>query len=137
MRRVQPQAGFTLLEIMVVVFILGLLVTLVAPPIMHHVVDAKRTKAAADVKQIAESLQLFKLDNNVYPSTAGGLQALTQPGKPPNGNPDGYLRTVPIDPWGNPYAYFSDGARFLVKSYAADGQEGGEGDNADIVSNEF
>ena len=133
MRRLHSQTGFTLIEIMVVVFILALLVTLVAPKIMGQTVKAKRAKAAADVALISESLHLFKRDKGVYPSTADGLQALTQPGKPPNGNPDGYLSSVPVDPWGHAYAYFTDGSRFLVKSYGADGREGGEGENADVV----
>lgn len=137
MRRVQSETGFTLIEIMVVVFILGLLVTLVAPNIMGQLIKSKRTKAAADIKGIAESLQLYKLDNGSYPSTAEGLQALTQPGKAPNADPNGYLKKSPVDPWGNPYVYFTDGSRFIVKSYAADGQEGGEGENADIVSDDF
>lgn len=138
MHRRHSRAGFTLLEIMVVVFILGLLVTLVAQKIMGRIVDAKRTKAATDVKTISESLHMFKLDNGFYPSTADGIQTLVQPGgKAPNPNPDGYLNKLPIDPWGNPYAYFSDGQRYVVKSYGADGQEGGEGEKADIVSDDF
>src|SRR5262249_20307590 len=132
------QAGFTLLEIMVVVFILGLLVTLVAPKIMHAGDQAKRTKAGADVKAISESLQMFKLDNGFYPSSADGLQMLVQPtGKAAHANPEGYLPKLPIDPWGNPYAYFTDGVKFLVKSYGADGQEGGDGEKADIVSDDL
>ncbi len=136
MPRVRSEAGFTLLEIMVVVFILGLLVTLVAPNIITRAAQARRTKAGAEVKVIAQAVQLFKLDNGVYPSTGDGLEILTKPGRAPNANPDGYLPRVPVDPWGNQYAYFSDGHRFLVKSYGADGQEGGEGENADIASDE-
>ena len=133
MRRLRSQSGFTIIEITVVVLILGLLVTLVAPRIMGQMIKDKRTKAGGDVAGIAEALHLFKADHGFYPSTADGLQALTQPGKPPNGNPDGYLSSVPVDPWGNAYAYFTDGSRFLVKSYGADGREGGEGENADVV----
>ena len=133
MRRMKSSAGFTLIEIMVVVFILGLLVTLVAPKIIGRTDDARRTKAGADVKAIEEALHLFKLDNGFYPSTADGLNALvTRPANARNFNPDGYLDKVPIDPWGNPYAYFSDGVDVVIKSYGADGQEGGEGKNADI-----
>jgi general secretion pathway protein G len=137
MHRVRHNAGFTLIEIMVVVFILGLLVTLVAPKIIGRTDEARRTKAAADIKGITEALHLFKLDNGFYPSSGDGLNGLVQ--RPPNAknfSPDGYLDKLPIDPWGNPYVYFSDGQEFIVKSYGADGQEGGEGKNADIDSRE-
>ena len=111
MQRLRDRAGFTLIEIMVVVFILGLLVTLVAPKIIGRTDEARRTKALADVKGIEEALHLFKLDNGFYPSTAEGLNALVQrPANARNYSPDGYLDKLPIDPWGNPYAYFSDGA---------------------------
>ena len=133
MQRVRQRAGFTLIEIMVVVFILGLLVTLVAPKIIGRTDEARRTKALADIKGIEEALHLFKLDNGYYPTTGEGLQALVQrPANAKNYNPDGYLDKLPIDPWGNPYSYFSDGQEFIIKSYGADGQEGGEGKNADI-----
>jgi len=135
MQRLRASAGFTLIEIMVVVFILGLLVTLVAPKIIGRTDEARRTKALADVKGIEEALHLFKLDNGFYPTTDQGLQALvTRPSNARNYSPDGYLDKLPIDPWGNPYAYFSDGQDYIVKSYGADGQEGGEGKNADIDS---
>jgi general secretion pathway protein G len=134
--RVASHAGFTLIEIMVVVFILGLLVTLVAPRIVGRTDEARRTKAAADVKGIEEALHLYKLDNGSYPTTDQGLQALvTRPetgNVPRRWNPDGYLDAVPVDPWGNPYAYLSDGNAYTLKSYGADGAEGGEGKYADI-----
>ncbi len=133
MQRVRDDSGFTLIEIMVVVFILGLLVTLVAPKIIGRTDEARRTKAMADIKGIEEALHLFKLDNGFYPSTTEGLQALVQrPANARNFSPDGYLEKVPVDPWGNPYAYFSDGQEIIIKSYGGDGQEGGEGKNADI-----
>jgi general secretion pathway protein G len=133
MQRLRGSAGFTLIEIMVVVFILGLLVTLVAPKIIGRTDEARRTKAMADIKGIEEALHLFKLDNGFYPSTTEGLQALVQrPANARNFSPDGYLEKAPVDPWGNPYAYFSDGQEFIIKSYGGDGQEGGEGKNADI-----
>ena len=132
------ERGFTLIEIMVVVFILGLLVTLVAPRIVGRTDEARRTKAAADVKGIEEALHLYKLDNGNYPTTDQGLQALvTRPetgNVPRRWNPDGYLEQLPIDPWGNPYAYLSDGNTYTLKSYGADGTEGGEGKYADIDS---
>ena len=135
MERLRASAGFTLIEIMVVVFILGLLVTLVAPKIIGRTDEARRTKALADVKGIEEALHLFKLDNGFYPTTDQGLQALvTRPSNARNYSPEGYLDKLPIDPWGNPYVYFSDGQDYIVKSYGADGQEGGEGKNADIDS---
>ncbi len=135
MQRLRSTAGFTLIEIMVVVFILGLLVTLVAPKIIGRTDEARRTKALADIKGIEEALHLFKLDNGYYPTTAEGLQGLVQkPANARNWNPDGYLDKLPVDPWGNNYVYFSDGQEYIVKSYGADGQEGGEGKNADIDS---
>jgi general secretion pathway protein G len=135
MQRLRVSAGFTLIEIMVVVFILGLLVTLVAPKIIGRTDEARRTKALADVKGIEEALHLFKLDNGFYPTTDQGLQALvTRPSNARNYSPEGYLDKMPVDPWGNPYVYFSDGQDYIVKSYGADGQEGGEGKNADIDS---
>jgi general secretion pathway protein G len=138
MQRLRDQVGFTLIEIMVVVFILGLLVTLVAPKIIGRTDDARRTKAAADIKGIEEALHMFKLDNGFYPSTADGLAGLVKPsGNARNFNPDGYLDKVPIDPWGNPYVYFSDGNKFSIRCYGADGQEGGEGKNADIRSEDL
>ncbi len=133
MRRLRSQPGFTAIEVTAAVFVLGLLVIIIAPRIMGQTIKDKRGKAAADIASIAESLHLFKTDHGVYPSTADGLQALTQPGQPSHGNRDGYLATVPVDPWGNAYAYFTDGSRFLVKSYGADGREGGDGENADVV----
>lgn len=135
MRRLRASAGFTLIEIMVVVFILGLLVTLVAPKIIGRTDEARRVKAMADIKGIEEAMHLFKLDNGFYPTTDQGIQALvTRPSNARNYNPDGYLDKLPIDPWGNPYVYFSDGQNYIIKSYGADGQEGGEGKNADIDS---
>jgi general secretion pathway protein G len=135
MRRFTPQAGFTLIEIMVVVFILGLLVTLVAPRIIGRTDEARVTKAKADIKAIEEALNMFKLDNGFYPSSAEGIAALVQP--PPRAkrfNPDGYLPKVPTDPWGNEYLYQSDGRNIVIVSLGADGVEGGEGYNADIDS---
>ena len=135
MRRLSQQAGFTLIEIMVVVFILGLLVTLVAPRIIGRTDEARVTKAKADIKAIEEALNMFKLDNGFYPSTAEGIQALVQaPPRARKFNPDGYLPNIPHDPWGNEYVYMSDGRNVVVMSLGADGVEGGEGYNADIDS---
>jgi general secretion pathway protein G len=132
------EMGFTLIEIMVVVFILGLLITLVAPRILGRTDEARQTKAAADIKGIEQALSLYKLDNGLFPTTEQGLQALVTP--PTSGpparrwNPDGYLEKLPIDPWGQPYVFQSDGSRYVVLSFGSDGIEGGAGANADIDS---
>ena len=138
MKRLQAQNGFTLIEIMVVVFILGLLATLVVPKIIGKSDEARRVKAKADVKAIEEALHLFKLDCGFYPSTGQGLDALVAGGGVAcrKFSPEGYLDKVPLDPWDHRYVYFSDGQNIIVKSYGADGQEGGEGKNADIDSRE-
>ena len=94
--------------------------------------EDRQRKAMEDIKDIEEALHLFKLDNGVYPSTSQGLRALVErPGGATN-TPDAYLVGMPRDPWGNPYAYFGNGRDFIIKSYGADGREGGEGENADI-----
>src|SRR5882762_4817294 len=117
MRRMTLQAGFTLIEIMVVVFILGLLVTLVAPRIIGRTDEARRTKAKADIKAIEEALNMFKLDNGFYPSSGEGIAALVQaPPRARRFNPDGYLSKVPVDPWGNEYLYQSDGRDVIIVS---------------------
>jgi general secretion pathway protein G len=133
--------GFTLIEIMVVVFILGLLVTLVAPRVMGRTDEAKRTKAAADLRAVQQALNLYRLDNGGYPTTDQGLQALVT--KPQSGtiprrwNPDGYLEKVQADPWGHPYIYISNGDHYTLKSFGADGEEGGEGKYADLDSRDL
>lgn len=132
------QSGFTLIEIMVVVVILGILAALVVPQVMSRPDQAKVTVAKGDIKAIAASLDMYKLDNQAYPSTQQGLDALV---KKPSGNPqprnwnkDGYLKKLPVDPWGNTYLYLSPGTRGKIDLYSlgADGQEGGEGGDADI-----
>jgi general secretion pathway protein G len=135
MRRLTAQVGFTLIEIMVVVFILGLLVTLVAPRIIGRTDQARHTKALADIKAIEEAMHMFKLDNGFYPSTSEGIAALVSP--PPrarNFNPDGYLPQMPKDPWDHDYIYSFDGRDIHIWSLGADGVEGGEGANADITN---
>jgi general secretion pathway protein G len=133
MRRLSTSAGFTLIEIMVVVFILGLLATLVAPKIIGRTDDARRTKAAADIKAIEQALQLYKLDTGAYPRE---LRELVEPS---GGawNPEGYLDKEPVDPWGVGYVYATDGQAYVIKSYGADGSDGGEGKNADISSEDL
>ncbi|MGH7962728.1 MAG: type II secretion system major pseudopilin GspG [Candidatus Binatia bacterium] len=133
--------GFTLIEIMVVVFILGLLATLVAPRVIGRTEEARRTKAMADLRAVEQALHLYKLDNGVYPSTEQGLKALvTRPESgvvPARWNPDGYLEKVPLDPWGHPYLYLSNGDRYTLKSLGADSEEGGEGKYADLDSHDL
>lgn len=130
--------GFTLIEIMVVMVILGLLVAIVAPNIMGRSDQAKVTVAETQLSNIANALDLYRLDNSHYPSTQQGLEALvsrpTGSPEPKNWNPDGYLKSVPEDPWGAEYQYVSPGTEgpYDLYSYGSDGQPGGEGDAADI-----
>lgn len=133
----KAQAGFTLIEIMVVVMILGLLAALAAPKFLSFGDKAKHEAARTQVKALADAVQLFKLDNGRYPSNGEGLAALMPPppGDLPRYNPDGYMGDLPReDPWGHPYTYTTDGHHFLVVSYGADGTPGGEGFDADIDS---
>ncbi|TBW56012.1 type II secretion system protein GspG [Marinobacter halodurans] len=138
MKQLNRNAGFTLIEIMVVMVILGLLVAIVAPNILGRSDQARVTVAQTQMSNIANALDLYRLDNGSYPSTQQGLQALvTKPSgspEPKNWNPDGYLKSVPEDPWGNEYQYISPGVNgpYDLFSYGSDGREGGEGDAADI-----
>ena len=140
-KSLRRQAGFTLIEIMVVVFILGLLITLVAPRILGRTDEARQTKAAADIKSIEQALQLYKLDNGFYPTTDQGLESLVVPPTsgmvPRNWNPEGYLGKLPVDPWQSPYVFQSDGVNYVIVSFGADGTEGGEGPAADIDSRDL
>jgi general secretion pathway protein G len=132
------QHGFTLIEIMVVVVILGILAAIIIPKISDRPEQARRTKAVMDIKSIETALSLYQMDTGSYPSTEQGLEALVE--KPTTGqipvsyNEGGYLKKVPLDPWKNPYIYVCPGAHgdFDLISYAADGEEGGEGKFADI-----
>ncbi|MCQ2030600.1 type II secretion system protein GspG [Stutzerimonas zhaodongensis] len=132
------QRGFTLIEIMVVVVILGILAALVVPQVMNRPDQAKVTVAKGDIKAIGAALDMYKLDNYSYPSTQQGLDALVKkPGgnpQPKNWNRDGYLKRVPKDPWGNEYQYLSPGTQgpYDLYSYGADGKQGGSELNADI-----
>jgi len=134
------QRGFTLIEIMVVIVILGILAALVVPNIMGRPDEARISAARSDIQAVSNALNLYKLDNYNYPSTDQGLQALiSKPAGSPeakNWNPDGYLAKLPKDGWGNEYLYLSPGAhgRFDLYSLGADGREGGEGVDQDIVS---
>lgn len=134
----RKQGGFTLIEIMVVVVILGILAALVVPQVMNRPDQAKVTVAKGDIKAIGAALDMYKLDNYSYPSTQQGLDALVKkPGgnpQPKNWNRDGYLKRVPKDPWGNEYQYLSPGTQgqYDLYSYGADGKQGGSELNADI-----
>jgi len=141
MRAIKPplrvnEQGFTLLEIMVVVVIIGLLVAAVAPQFIRQIDTAEINRARQDLRSIETSLNLYRLDNFRYPSTSEGLDALvTNPGENVAPNWKQYLREMPLDPWQQPYHYASPGQRggdFDVFTYGADRQEGGEGVNADI-----
>lgn len=132
--------GFTLIEIMVVVVIMGILAALVVPKLMGRTDDARVTAARQDIATVMQSLKLYKLDNQRYPTTEQGLKALIE--KPTVGpeargwKTGGYLDKLPKDPWGNPYQYLSPGIKGEVDvfSYGADGQAGGTGNDADIGS---
>jgi general secretion pathway protein G len=135
-------SGFTFIEIMVVVAILAILAALVVPRIMGRTDDAKRTAAKVQIRNIEGALQLYKLDNGVYPSTEQGLKALIE--KPSVGvvpkkwKLGGYLQKLPEDPWGNPYKYLSPApvqrGDYEIMSLGTDGEVGGEGVNADITN---
>jgi len=129
------EQGFTLLEIMVVVVIIGLLAAIVVPNFVGNIDKAAVSRAKQDIRGIETALNLYRLDNFKYPSTSDGLQALvTNPGEAAAPNWKAQLRKLPIDPWNHPYQYAYPGqhGEFDVFSYGADGQEGGEGINADI-----
>jgi general secretion pathway protein G len=132
--------GFTLIELMVVIVILGILAMYIGPKLMGRPEEAKRVKAKMDIASLETALKLYKLDNGMYPSTEQGLQALVEP--PETGNiprkwrEGGYLEKgkVPNDPWGNEFVYLSPGLNgdFDIISYGADGEPGGEAEGADI-----
>ena len=132
--------GFTLIEIMVVVVIMGVLAALVVPRLMGRTDDARILAAKQDIATLMQALKLYRLDNQRFPTTEQGLQALvTRPTMapiPPNWKTGGYLDRLNRDPWGNPYQYLSPGTRGEVDifSYGADGKSGGTGNDADIGS---
>ncbi len=132
--------GFTLIEVLIVVVILGIMATIIVPRIMGRPEEARRTKAIVDIKAIETALNLYKIDNGGYPSTEQGLNALVEKPSsgeiPPRWKDGGYLPKLPKDPWGNQYIYLSPGAQgeFDLMSYASDGEKGGEGKYADINS---
>ncbi len=135
-RLAQAEEGFTLIELMVVILIIGLLATIVVQNLRGATDKAKRIKAEADISAFKTALDRYYLDNGSYPTTDQGLPALVAApttGKIPADYPEGgYIEKVPTDPWGNPYFYQSDGNSYVLKSFGADGVEGGAGKNADI-----
>ena len=134
------QRGFTLIEIMVVVVILGILAGIVVPRLLDEPEKARRISAATQIRSFEEALSMFKLENGFYPSTEQGLRALVE--KPTSGRiparfkEGGYIKKIPLDPWGQEYRYLSPGAHgdFDLFSYGPDGESGGEGENADIAN---
>lgn len=134
----RTQRGFTLIEIMVVVVILGILAAVVVPRIMDNPGKARAAKAKQDIRQLESALELYKLDNFSYPNTQQGLEALvTKPSgdpQPKNYKQGGYIKSLPKDPWGNPYQFLSPGVKTEIDIFTlgADNQPGGEGEAADI-----
>src|SRR5512141_2748173 len=132
------QAGFTLIELMVVLVIIGVLAALIVADLLERADDARATAAKTDVNNLIQALKLYRLDNQRYPTSEQGLQALVakpnSPPVPPNWKP--YLDKLPNDPWGRPYQYLNPGVKgeIDVMSFGADGQPGGEGKDADIGS---
>ena len=125
---VSQEEGFSLIELMVVIVIIGLLATIVIINVMPAADRAANTKARADIATLEQAIDMYRLDHMNYPTPAEGLQALL------GGN---YIRRLPDDPWGNPYRYVvpgPDGQPFGIASWGADGREGGTGDDADITN---
>ncbi|MCB1698819.1 MAG: type II secretion system major pseudopilin GspG [Pseudomonadales bacterium] len=132
------QRGFSLVEILVVLVIMGLLISIVAPTVLNRADEARVQKVYADFKAIETALKIYRLDNYVYPTTEQGLEALVEASsldpEPRNFKAGGYLQQLPLDPWGRPYLYLSPGEHGEVDLYSlgADGVSGGEDQNADV-----
>ena len=137
-RRPSKSGGFTLIELMVVLVIIGVLAALIVPNVLNRTDDARATAARTDVNNLIQALKLYKLDNQRYPAAEQGLEALVRKPTvgvvPPNWKP--YLDKLPSDPWGKPYQFINPGLKgeIDVFSFGADGQAGGEGKDADIGS---
>ncbi len=139
-KNLKQSKGFTLIELMIVIIILGILASIVVPKLMGRPEEARRTKAKIQIRNFQQALDLFKLDNGFYPTTEQGLEALVKKPTvspiPPRYREEGYIDRIPKDPWGNPYIYICPGkhGEYDIISYGADGEPGGEGKNADIES---
>ena len=131
--------AFTLIEMLVVVLILAILAALIVPRVVNRTSDAKRAKATSDIQTLSSLLQQYRLDNDAFPSTEDGLNALrVQPSDAQNWRGPYTTKEIPPDPWGHEYVYESpgpDGEDFVIISYGADGAPGGDGDAIDIDSN--
>ena len=136
----KSEQGFTLMELMVVIVILGILASIVVPRFLDEPHKARVVKAQMQIQGLSTAAKKFYLDNGYYPSTEQGLQALVQKptvGRIPKHYPsDGYISKIPADPWDNEYVYLAPGQHgsFDIISFAADGEEGGENENADVQS---
>jgi len=134
----KQQRGFSLIEILVVLVIMGLLISVVAPNVINQADDARVKKVYADFANIETALKLYRLDNFIYPTSEQGLEALVEPSGldpiPRNFKQGGYLERLPRDPWGSPYQYLSPGenGEFDLYTLGADGLSGGEGQAADL-----
>ena len=142
-RSLKKRSGFTLIEIMVVVVIMGILAAIVVPNVLARVEEARRQTARTQIAAFASSLEMYRLHNSVYPTTQQGLDALvrrpTIAPVPPRYPPEPYMREIPPDPWGNPYIYRNPGDRggpYDIISTARSGEEGGEGWDADVTNHD-
>ena len=137
----KTMSGFTLIEILIVVVILGILGAVVVPNILSRPDTARVQAAQTDLRALSQTLEIYRLDNFQYPSSEQGLESLIdRPSgfpEPKNWNPEGYLKKLPTDPWGSPYLYEKSGSSYSLISLGADGQEGGEGFDADIRLNDL
>jgi len=138
----KKRSGFTLIEIMVVVVIMGLLAALVVPNVLARVEEARRTTAKTQIEAFASSLEMYRLRIGNYPTTQQGLDALvrrpTMAPVPRQYPPEPFIKSIPLDPWGNPYIYRCPGERgaYDIISAGRDGEEGGEGWDADITNHD-
>lgn len=136
--RLQSNRAFTLIELLVVILILSILAALIIPRLVSRTSDAKIAAAKSDIATLTSLLQQYRVDNDKYPTTEEGLQALrVQPASATNWKGPYLTKDLPLDPWGNPYVYQSpgpDGQDFSIISYGSDGAPGGDGDAADITS---
>lgn len=131
------KSGFTLIELMIVVVILGLLATIIMPRILNRPEQARRMKAKVEIRNIESALALFKTDTGRFPTTSEGFEVLVSDQGIKGYHSDGYLDKVPSDPWGNRYIYIYPGVHsrdYDLESYGKDGEDGGTGDNADVES---